>query len=95
MGKWLQNKERPWIVDDEDGKRIAECDGEDAAERIVTEHNSHAALLAACKEVNPLLKRLVKTLKYQKPGKEFWPNREEGEGLLDRIAEAIALAEDK
>ncbi len=39
MGKWLQNTERPWIVEDEDGVRIAECDGEGAAERIVTEHN--------------------------------------------------------
>ncbi|KKN88427.1 hypothetical protein LCGC14_0249900 [marine sediment metagenome] len=51
MGKWVQNKERPWIVEDEEGVRIAECDGEGASERIVTEHNSHAALLTACKSL--------------------------------------------
>lgn len=50
-------------------------------------------LLEACKEALPLLERLVPKLRFQSAGNEFWPNREEGEGLLDALTAVIAKAE--
>jgi len=46
-------------------------------------------LIEACKETIPILEHLMPFLKYQRPGKEFWPNREEGEGLLGRLQTAL------
>lgn len=49
-------------------------------------------MLKACQHALPLLKHLNKFLKYQRQGREFWPNREDGDATLETLAAAIAKA---
>ena len=49
-------------------------------------------LLLALREMMPYLERQIKFLKYQRLGREFWPNREEAEGCLGRAHAAIERA---
>ena len=48
------------------------------------------ALVKAASELLPVLQVSVRRLRYQKPGDEFWPNREEGEVSLDAFAAALS-----
>lgn len=59
-------------------------------ERITKERD---ALLEAAKDAADIFPHLVKFLKFQRPGREFWPNREAGEATIDRLMSAIASVE--
>lgn len=56
-------------------------------------NNSHETLLEEAREARILLKHLIKFLKFQRPGKEFYPNREAGEACINRLETLIAQAE--
>jgi methyl-accepting chemotaxis protein len=56
---------------------------------------SNKALLEEAKEARTLLNHLIKFLKFQRPGKEFYPNREAGEACILRLETLIAKAEGK
>lgn len=51
------------------------------------------ALLEAATSALDIFPHLIKFLKFQKPGKEFWPNREAGEAAIVKLESAIAQAE--
>ena len=53
------------------------------------------ALVEAAKEAADLLGALAKTLKYQRTGHEFWPNREEADARIADLRAALAKIEEK
>lgn len=55
---------------------------------------SHRELVDAGKSALAILPHVVKFLKFQRPGREFWPNREAGEGAIARLESAIATAKE-
>ncbi len=50
-------------------------------------------LLIACRHALPLLEHLVKFLHYDLPGREFSPNRVEGDAAIEELYWAITRAE--
>lgn len=49
-------------------------------------------LLRACESALPLLQHLNRFLKYQRPGREFYPAREDGDAAIDELSASIAKA---
>ena len=47
-------------------------------------------LVAALEGALPYLRHSVKFYRFQRPGHEFWPNREEVEGSIRDVAAALA-----
>lgn len=62
------------------------------ARLIVKAVNCQDELVSACKSALPLLKHLNKFLKYQSVGKEFYPNRENGDAAINDLEQALANA---
>ena len=81
---------------EEIGVRLNEADAEFIV-RAVNEREallaSHAALLEAAESAYDIFPHLIKFLKFQRPGKEFWPNREAGEAAIAKLEVAIAQGE--
>lgn len=50
-------------------------------------------LFLACRHALPLLEHLVKHLEYQMPGREFEPNREDGDATIEELYWAITRTE--
>lgn len=51
-------------------------------------------LLDAAASALAILPHVVKFLKFQRPGREFWPNREAGEAAIDRLHHAIVVGKE-
>lgn len=49
------------------------------------------ALAKALRDTLPWLERGVKFYKFQRPGWEFYPNREEAEGMVNEVKRVLAL----
>jgi hypothetical protein len=62
------------------------------AEFIVRACNSYDELVDACRSALDVLPHVVKFLKFQSPGREFWPNREAGEAAISRLETALKKA---
>lgn len=54
------------------------------------ERKRSAKLVEALKMAMPFLERAPKFYKYQRPGREFWPNREDAEAALSDARTALA-----
>jgi len=52
----------------------------------------NADLLAALRGALPYLEHSLKFYRFQRPGHEFWPNREEAEGNIRQARAAIERA---
>jgi len=55
-------------------------------------HTAAPALLAALEDALPYLERSVKFYRFQRAGREFWPNREEAEANVQHARTAIGKA---
>lgn len=65
----------------------------DPEKHVVVDRAVYEAMVDAVTSALDILPHVVKFLKFQKPGREFWPNREAAEAAVSRLEHAKFLAE--
>ena len=75
----------------DDGKSSGN-EWQDINDKLATLRAEKADLLAALRGALPYLEHSLKFYRFQRPGHEFWPNREEAEGNIRQARAAIEKA---